>query len=52
MRIAPAKDAGRMLRGRTHDAIPKRVANPLLPAGIRLEKALEVENQPLIQLAI
>jgi len=46
------KITGRLLRGRTHDAIPKRVANPPLPTVLRLQKALELENEALVQLAI
>jgi hypothetical protein len=44
------KVAGRTLRGRTHDAIPKRVENPTLPALLRLRHALAVENGELVQL--
>ena len=43
--------AGRMLRGRTHDAIPHRVKNPTLPALLRLQHALAIENCELVQLA-
>ncbi len=45
------KVAGRTLRGRTHDAIPKRVMNPTLPSLLRLQHALAVENGELVQLA-
>jgi protein gp37 len=44
------KVAGRTLRGRTHDAIPKRVENPTLPTLLRLQHALAVESCELIQL--
>lgn len=45
------KVTGRLLRGRTHDAIPKRIANPPLPTELRLRKALELENECFVQLA-
>jgi hypothetical protein len=44
------KVAGRTLRGRTHDAIPKRVDNPTLPALLRLQHALAAESGELVQL--
>ena len=44
------KVAGRTLRGRTHDAIPKRVKNPTLPALLRLQHALTAESGELVQL--
>lgn len=44
------KAAGRTLRGRTYDAIPKRIENPTLPARLRLEHALALENGVLVQL--
>jgi protein gp37 len=44
------KAAGRTLRGRTHDAIPKRTKHPTLPAALRLRRALEVESGVLVQL--
>jgi protein gp37 len=44
------KVAGRTLRGRTHDAIPKRVKNPTLPALLRLQHALAAESGELVQL--
>jgi protein gp37 len=43
------KVAGRTLRGRTHDEIPKRVENPTLPALLRLQHALAVESGELVQ---
>ncbi len=45
------KKAGRTLRGRTHDAIPKRVQYPTLPASSRLQHALAVESGEFVQLA-
>jgi protein gp37 len=42
------KVAGRTLRGRTYDEIPKRVENPILPALLRLEQALKIESIGLI----
>ncbi len=45
------KVTGRMLRGRTHDAIPHRVKNPTLPTLLRLQHALAIENYDLVQLA-
>jgi protein gp37 len=45
------KVAGRTLRGRTHDAIPKRVDNPTLPSLQRLQHALAIESGELVQLA-
>jgi protein gp37 len=44
------KVAGRTLRGRTHDAIPKRIENPTLPLLLRLQHALAVESGELVQL--
>ncbi len=44
------KAAGRMLRGRTHDAYPDRVRHPTLPAQLRLRHASEIESSSLIQL--
>ena len=44
------KVAGRTLRGRTHDAFPKRVENPTLPALLRLQHAVAVESGVLVQL--
>ncbi len=44
------KLTGRTLRGRTHDAIPKRVENPILPTVLRLQHAVAVENSVLVQL--
>jgi protein gp37 len=44
------KAAGRTLRGRTHDAIPKRVENPALPTRLRLRQALEIESGELVRL--
>ena len=44
------KVAGRTLRGRTHDAIPKRVENPTLPALLRLQHVLAVESGVLVEL--
>ncbi len=44
------KAAGRSLQGRTYEAIPKRVANPTLPASLRLQHASAIENGELIQL--
>ena len=41
---------GRILQGRTHDAIPARVENPALPALLRLRHALAVEKDELVQL--
>src|SRR5579871_1427331 len=42
------KVAGRTLRGRTYDEIPKRVENPILPALLRLQHALKIESSGLI----
>jgi len=44
------KMADSTLRGRTHDAIPKRVKNPTLQALLRLQHALAAENGELVQL--
>jgi len=44
------KAAGRTLRGRTHDSFPARVQNPTLPAPLRVNHALEIENAALVQL--
>ena len=44
------KEAGRRLRGRTHDDFPARIQNPILPALVRLKHALEIENAALVQL--
>ena len=46
------KEAGRtLLRGRTHDAIPKRVENPTLPSTPQCQQhALEIESGELVQL--
>jgi hypothetical protein len=44
------KVAGRTLRGWTHDAIPKRVENPTLPALLRLQHALAAESGALVRL--
>jgi protein gp37 len=43
------KTTGRMLQGRTHDAVPKRVENPTLPAILRLQHALSVESGAVVQ---
>ncbi|MEO5925121.1 MAG: phage Gp37/Gp68 family protein [Bryobacteraceae bacterium] len=43
------KVAGRILRGRTHDDIPKRVVNPRLPSLLRLQHALAMESGTLVQ---
>ncbi len=44
------KLAGRKLRGRTYDELPKRVENPTLPTLLRLQHALNVERGELVQL--
>jgi protein gp37 len=44
------KSTGRVLRGRTYDAFPKRVQNPTLPAAVRLQRASEVESGNLVQI--
>ncbi len=44
------KVMGRTLRGRTHDAIPKRVENPTLPTPLRFQYASAVESGELVQL--
>jgi protein gp37 len=44
------KAAGRTLRGRTYDGFPVRVHNPTLPALLRSNYALEIENTVLVQL--
>ena len=44
------KVAGRTLRGRTYNAIPKVAVNPTLPAVLRLQHALAVESGVLVQL--
>jgi protein gp37 len=46
------KAAGRMLRGRTYDGLPKRVRHPTPPAQIRLQQALEVERGELAQVEL
>jgi protein gp37 len=45
------KAAGRKLEGQTHDGFPDRVQNPTLPALLRRQRALEIENEALVQLA-
>jgi protein gp37 len=35
---------GRILQGRTHDAYPVRVQHPMLPTGVRIQYASEVEQ--------
>ena len=47
---ARKKVAGRSLRGRTYDEIPKRVENPTLPASLRMHHASAVEGGDLVQL--
>ncbi|HUI77782.1 MAG TPA: phage Gp37/Gp68 family protein [Bryobacteraceae bacterium] len=44
------KAAGRTLCGQTHDDIPPRVQNPLLPTPLRLKHALAIENAALVEL--
>lgn len=44
------KAAGRVLRGRTYDDFPERVKNPTLPAVVRLQRALEIESDELVQM--
>jgi protein gp37 len=44
------KEAGRILKGRTHDDFPFRVQNPPLPTLLRLQRAIEIERQELVQL--
>jgi protein gp37 len=46
------KAAGRMLRGRTYDGFPNRVQRPTLPAGIRLQRALEIEGGDFAQVGL
>ena len=43
------KAAGRTLQGRTHDAFPARVQNPALPAALRMQHALAIENSRLVR---
>jgi len=38
------KIAGRSLKGRTHDSIPKRVRNPILPLATRIAHAISIEE--------
>jgi protein gp37 len=47
---ARKKIAGRVLQGRTHDAIPDRVANPVLPISVRLQHATALDSSALVQL--
>jgi hypothetical protein len=35
---------GRILQGRTHNAYPVRVQHPMLPTGVRIQYASEVEQ--------
>lgn len=44
------KVRGRILAGRTHDGFPKRVTYPALPAGIRMQHALNIEQTALVQI--
>lgn len=44
------KSTGRVLRGRTYDAFPKRVQNPTLPAAVRQQCALDIESGELVQI--
>jgi protein gp37 len=44
------KAAGRKLRGMTHNEFPERVQHPSLPTQLRLQRALELEREVLVQL--
>ena len=44
------KAAGRKLRGMTHNEFPERVRHPSLPTQLRLQRALELEREVLVQL--
>lgn len=44
------KEAGRILKGRTHDDFPLRVQNPPLPTLLRLQRAIEIESLELVKL--
>jgi protein gp37 len=44
------KATGRTLQGRTHDGFPARVQNPTMPALLRLQHALTIENSQLVQM--
>jgi protein gp37 len=44
------KVAGRTLRGRTYDEVPKRFQHPTLSARLRLKHVSEIEGEPLVQL--
>ncbi len=44
------KVSGRTLRGQTYEGFPSRVQNPLMPAAVRLQRAVEMENTGLVQL--
>ena len=46
------KAAGRVLHGRTYDGFPNRVQNPSLPAVVRLQRALEIENTEFVQIGM
>ncbi len=45
------KAAGRVLCGRTYDGVPNRVQNSSPPAVVRLQRALEIETQALVQVS-
>ncbi|MHB1856144.1 MAG: DUF5131 family protein [Acidobacteriaceae bacterium] len=42
---------GRTLLGKTHDSYPVRVNHPVLPAGARLQHAMEIESAAWLQLS-
>jgi protein gp37 len=46
------KLTGRRLQGRTHNEIPERIQNPILPASQRQHYALAVENAELVRLTL
>jgi protein gp37 len=46
------KTTGRKLLGRTYDGFPARVQHPTLPAPLRLQHALRIENTALVQMKI
>ncbi len=43
---------GRTLSGRTYDGFPKRVRNPTLPAGLRMQHVLKIEQTALVQISV
>jgi protein gp37 len=43
------KASGRVLDGRTYDSLPHRIQHPVPPAMVRLQRAIEIEAQSLVQ---